>query len=242
MAWGNFVSAAKASAPAVYGEIKYFFGSSLFFILLGCSFLFAASRLMENTHPSFVFLLAILGISIVLYGTGTQGVGSAELKDVPIKVAVAGGAGVLAAVFGFGIVWQSDKIQRVFKTEQQYGLIVLENKTDQLFDLTNLHIAANSSDGRGLYLLAKANAIEVLMPISSFSTKSSVCITITNTTGKSMTGPQPCPSLQWQTVTDNSYGEQIKHVATAVLPLVAPKTSQVDEANRAVEQFNFVAK
>src|SRR6266478_2940501 len=101
----------KRIAPPIYAEIKDFFGSPVFFILLGCSFLFAAARLMENTHPSFVFLLAILGVSIVLYGTGTQGVGSADFKDVPIKVAVADGAGVLAAVFGFGDVWQSEKIQ-----------------------------------------------------------------------------------------------------------------------------------
>src|SRR4051794_15932277 len=135
-------------ARQAYAELKLFFATPLFFILLGSAFLIAAFRLMEDTHPSFVFLLAILGISIVLYGTGSQGVGSAEFKDaIPVKVAVAGGAGVLAAVFGFGILWQSERVSQVFKTSRQYGLVVLKNETNDIFDLTTLRISARSLDG-----------------------------------------------------------------------------------------------
>ena len=107
----KFFDAFKVCVAAIYAETKNFFSTPLFFILLGCAFLFLAGKYMEDTHPSFIFLLAILGISIVLYGTGTQGVGSANFQNVPVKVAVAGGAGVLAGVFGFGILWQSENIQ-----------------------------------------------------------------------------------------------------------------------------------
>ncbi len=194
---------------------------------------------MENTHPSFVFLLAILGVSIVLYGTGTQGVGSADFKDVPIKVAVADGAGVLAAVFGFGVVWQSEKIQKVFKTEQQYGLIELKSP-GELFEPASLHITANALDGRGLHLLSKSDSIEILMPIASFTSKARVCVTITNAEGKSMTGTNPCPDIAWETLGDRSHGEQITHYGAGVLPLVAPRPTRVDEQNRPVESFRFV--
>jgi hypothetical protein len=230
---------AKYVASPIYAEIKDFFGSPIFFILLGCSFLFFAAKLMEDTHPSFVFLLAILGVSIVLYGTGTQGVGTAELKNVPIKVAVAGGAGVLAAVFGFGIVWQSKNIQEVFKAERQYAVVVLQNESDQLFDLTTLRISARSPDGRELHFLSRANSLEILVPITSFSPRSPVCVTVTHPTGKSMTDRNACPNVAWGSDTDHAYGELVNRVGTGILPLVPPKAAQLDEQSRPTERYDF---
>jgi len=230
-------------ARSAYSEIKLFFATPLFFILLGCAFLFAAWRLMQETHPSFVFLLAILGISIVLYGTGTQGVGNAEFKEVPVKVAVAGGAGVLACVFGFGVLWQSAKISDVFKTTHQYGLVVLQNETGSLFDLTTLRIAARSLDGRQLHLLSKADSVEIVTPILFVSDKVRICVEIKNSNGKSMTGPNPCPPLTWvDAAKDREYGEQVSRVAKGALPLVSPQSARVDESNRAVEQTPFSAQ
>jgi len=238
MFW-QMLEALASLAKAAYTEIKLFFGTPLFFILLGCGFLFAAWRLMQETHPSFVFLLAILGLSIVLYGTGTQGVGSAEFKDVPVKVAVAGGAGVLAGVFGFGVLWQSAKIGDVFKTTHQYGLVVLSNKTDNLLDLTTLHIAAKSPDGRQLHLLAKSDTIEIVTPIAYFSDKLRVCIELKTATGKPVTGQNPCPPLKWTKVEVGEYGEQVSQVATGDLPLTAAQPTRTDDRNRAVEQTAF---
>jgi len=146
---------------------------------------------MENTHPSFVFLLAILGISIVLYGTGTHGVGSAEFKDVPIRVAVAGGAGILAAVFGFGIVWQADKIPEIFKTQRKYGLVRLANG-DKHYDFTKLFISATSFDGTPLHLLTRSNLVQIVMPLTTFSATLEVCVTAVDPTGKRLTRPDNC--------------------------------------------------
>jgi hypothetical protein len=224
----------------LYTEIKSFFGSPVFFIVLGVAFLVAAYELMESTHPSFVFLLAILGVSIVLYGTGTHATGSAEIKNIPAKVYVAGGAGALAAIFGFGVASQSKNIQDVFKTEHQFGVVVLQNSSNQLFDLTRLWISVRSHDGRELHALARESSLEILIPMTSFSPKSPVCVTVTNPGGKSMTARDPCPEVVWGTDSDHSFGELVSRVGKGTLPLVAPKASQLDEQSRPVEHFDYV--
>jgi hypothetical protein len=55
-------------------EAKSFFSSGLFYILIGCAFLYAgySVSLGNRAHSAFVFLLAIVGVALVLYGTGTN--------------------------------------------------------------------------------------------------------------------------------------------------------------------------
>jgi multisubunit Na+/H+ antiporter MnhC subunit len=178
------------TAAIIYSETKTFFGSPIFFIALGCLFLLAAYYLLDRTHPSFVFLLAILGVSIVLYGTGSQGVGSADFKDIPIRVAVAGGAGVLAAVFGFGIIWQSDKIPEIFKTQRKYALVRLA-KANPNFDFTKYFISARSYDGAPLHVLARSNMLQIVIPLSVLEDDVSVCITAFDPTGKQLSRREP---------------------------------------------------
>jgi hypothetical protein len=185
------LSVARIAVQSVYTEVKSFFGSPIFFVILGCSFLLAAYRLIENTHPSFVFLLAILGISIVLYGTGTHGVGSADFKNVPVRVAVAGGAGVLAAVFGFGIVWQGEKIPEIFKAQRKYGIIRLANG-DKHYDFSKLFISATSFDGTPLHLMTRANLVQIVMPMTVFTTNLDVCVLVFDPSGKRLTEPDLC--------------------------------------------------
>jgi hypothetical protein len=60
-----------------------------------------------------VFLLAILGVALVLYGTGTNAAG--EGSTGTIKAASAGGVGVLAMLVGFGVVEHATQIGSVFK-------------------------------------------------------------------------------------------------------------------------------
>ena len=182
---------AKNSALAVYTEFKCFFSTPIFFIVLGCLFLIAAYRLMNETHPSFVFLLSILGISIVLYGTGTHSVGSADFKNVPIRVAVAGGAGVLAAVFGFGIVWQGDKIPEIFKSQRKYGLIQLTNGAKQ-YDFTKLFMSATSFEGMPLHVLTRSDLLQVVMPLTMFSESVRVCVVALDPTGTRLTKLDNC--------------------------------------------------
>src|SRR4051794_15392468 len=60
------------SLQPVYEAAKSFFGSTIFFILFGCILLYFAVSLLHQTHPAFVFILAILGVSMILFGTGSQ--------------------------------------------------------------------------------------------------------------------------------------------------------------------------
>ena len=198
---------------------------SLFFILLGCLFLFAAGKLMDETHPSFVFLLAILGVSIVLYGTGTQGVGQADLGTVPVKVFIAGGAGVLAAVFGFGVVWQGKAIKEVFSKTVNYG--VAELTTNLLFDLRTLKISASTRDGTTLPIIVKQGLVEIYVPISPTASHTRVCVTISNVDDKSMTSIDPCVDVPLSISNDNDYGAQVTHIGRGTLPLVPPQTTAI---------------
>src|SRR5262245_37293119 len=84
-----------------YQEFKNFFSTGLFYIVLGIGFLWISFQNLES-HPAFIFLLVILGVAIVLYGTGTQATGSGNTGQM--NIAIAGGAGVLAAFFGFGVM------------------------------------------------------------------------------------------------------------------------------------------
>ena len=229
------------AVTALYGEIKGFFGSPVFFILLGCAFLYMAGQLLHGAavHPSFIFLLAILGVSIVLYGTGTHGVGTAEMKDFPIKVAVAGGAGVLAAIFGYGVIWKSQDIEKVFKTTREYAVVVLKNETKDLDlrDLTKLRVSARAWDGRNLHVLSKSDQIEILLPVASYPKDFRVCVTVEDLSGKSLTEEDNCSRVNLDKHDDSrEYDELTSHVARGKLPLKAPKLiNPVDEAGKRVE-------
>jgi hypothetical protein len=72
--------------------------SGLFFMAVGCVFLVVAAYTMGETHSSLSFVLVVVGVAILLYGTGTQGMGQLDshVGTAKYKVAVAGGAGALA--------------------------------------------------------------------------------------------------------------------------------------------------
>lgn len=212
----------------VSGRLSRFFAAPIFFILLGCVFLFVAGRLIDETHPSFVFLLAILGVSIVLYGTGTQASGEGELKSVPIKVIIAGGAGVLAAVFGFGVVSQVEGIQKVFSKVAYFG--VIELKPESSFDLNTLHITSTTREGRPLPVMIKTDLVAVFVPTTIGATRGRICVYVTNAENKPLTAPNPCFEVTWKTSTEHDYGEPITRIAEGNLPLVAPRNQQIPVA------------
>jgi hypothetical protein len=207
------------------GKFKDFLSSPIFFILLGCAFLLAAGRLIDETHPSFVFLLAILGVSIVLFGTGTQASGEGNLKNVPIKVVVAGGAGVLAAVFGFGVVWQVEGIQKVFGKVGNFG--VIELKPASSYDLNKLHITSTTREGRPLPVITKSDLVAVFVPTTVGSRRARICVSVSNADNKSMTSPTPCFEVSWKSSTEHDYGEPITRIADGVLPMIEPRNEQI---------------
>ncbi len=105
-----------------------FFSSGVFFMIVGAAILYVAYQTLSTTHSSFSFILVVTGVAILLYGTGTQGVGEIESQAdrAKYKVQMAGGAGVLTFLTAFGIVWKSDDIKRAFQIEKRYFGLVME--------------------------------------------------------------------------------------------------------------------
>jgi hypothetical protein len=117
-----------SASPTPPGKIEEFLSSGTFFVALGLLLLLAAYvGLSFGVHTSFSFVLVVLGVAILLYGTGTQGIGKLD-SDVAkgrYSVAIAGGAGVLAMAIGFGMIEKGRDIQTVFDLETRHVKVKL---------------------------------------------------------------------------------------------------------------------
>ena len=151
----------------VLSEIKSFLRSGLFYIILGCAFLWTGYELSSatNTHSAFVFIIVILGVALVLYGTGTNA--SGEGTTGPIKVAIAGGAGVLAMALGFGVVHERTDLVEVFKRQRDYGVIDLTISPESgiPLDLSSFDVQARLGGRVPLPLWNDNQRIEIFVPI-----------------------------------------------------------------------------
>jgi hypothetical protein len=96
--------------------------ASLFFIGLGIAFLWGAYRTMYEAHATFSFVLVVVGVAIVLYGTGTHGAGNfdSDVGAVTYKIGIAGGAGILALCVGWGLIKFSKDMREAFQIERKY--------------------------------------------------------------------------------------------------------------------------
>lgn len=105
--------------------------SGFFFILLGGGILYAGYLAQGDNavHSSFTFILVVLGIAVLLFGTGTQGVGTlnsgGDSSNAPyiIKASLAGGAGLLAIAIGYGILHEQADIRTAFETREELYLV-----------------------------------------------------------------------------------------------------------------------
>ena len=164
-----------AGAGGFYDEIKKFSTSGFFYIALGGVFLWLSHLQIgtHSSHPTFMFLLAILGVAIVLYGTGTQAAG--EGKTGKINVAIAGGAGVLALVLGYGVVEYNPKIQQVFSSSKYYVVVKLvPDKTDA--KLKDYIVRARRPDGEPLHLWKRDHQVQILVPVSNTDQKTELAV------------------------------------------------------------------
>lgn len=218
--------------------------SGLFFILLGCGFLFFAYHVLYHVHPTFVFILALLGLSIVLFGTGTQSLGSGEFTEpgsqAKAKFYLAGGAGVLAGLFGFGAVLGSDKIERVFANSSGYALVVFEINNPVGSKLPQATVSTHLRDGRQLPVLIRDTSIEVLAPISRGYGKLDVCIEARGPEQK-WSIEHGCSTL---TLQDNAPGqrpEPVQSIGTTKLDLKYVNTLGLDEHGKPTPVSTFVA-
>jgi hypothetical protein len=218
--------------------------SGFFFILLGCGFLYIAYHVMYHVHPTFVFILALLGLSIVLFGTGTQSLGSGEFSDpgsqARFKFYLAGGAGVLAGVFGFGAVLGSRQIEHVFENSSGYALVVFEISNPAGSKLQEATVMTHLRDGRQLPVVIRDTSIEVLAPISRGYGKLDVCIEVRGPEQK-WSIQQNCATLDLQDNAPGQRPEPVQSIGTAKLDIKYVNTLGLDEAGKSTPASTFIA-
>lgn len=134
--------------------------SGLFFMIVGATFLIVAAFTLNTAHASFSFVLVVIGVAVLLFGTGTQGVGEAQATGY--KVAIAGGAGVIAFCVGWGIVVYADAIKTVFQVEKKYIRLALVGG-DGSSNMSS-YVAAFTVDGAAIPAARHSDFIEVFIP------------------------------------------------------------------------------
>jgi hypothetical protein len=148
-AWDNFVK---------------FTMSGLFFMIVGSSFLLTAGVTITRTHSAFTFILVVVGVAILLYGTGTQGMGTVDstLETAKYKVQIAGGAGVLAFVVAFGIIHFAPEIKDAFQVQKKYVRVIVAGN-DGYTDLQNF-ASEFTIDGMPVPALRAGSLVEIFVP------------------------------------------------------------------------------
>ncbi|PWW69416.1 hypothetical protein C7212DRAFT_349034, partial [Tuber magnatum] len=139
--------------------------SGLFYMLLGMALLFVAQWRIETTHAAFTFILVVLGVAMLLYGTGTQSSGnfSSDTTAAKYNVAIAGGAGILALCVAFGMVKFFPQMADAFRAERKY-LRVLIKSTDGSSKIAN-YTSQFFIDGTPIPSVLRGNSyIEVFVP------------------------------------------------------------------------------
>jgi len=165
------------TAPT-YLELKKFLKSSLFYVFLGIIFLVASHLLQYAVQSAFLFLIAILGVALLLYGTGTQAIGSSD--STKIKVSMAGGAGVLALILGYAIVEKRKEIREVFKYTPEYGILTITNEDVKNLDFEkDYDVIAESRSGAKLPLWRKLKTIEIVVRLDEYENESWVVLRLT---------------------------------------------------------------
>jgi hypothetical protein len=219
----------------VYSEIKSFFASPLFFILFGTLFLYCGVVLLDETHSGFVFILAVLGIALILFGTGSQAVASGVLPDETpgrLSVGIAGGAAVLAAIFGYGIVHFEPGIQDFFKRTIDYGFFELTTTgtSNQTIDLDQHIVSANTDDGRPLHLWKETNRVHIIVPRYERQQTSTIVLTIRGPRVRPDSKGMPL-TIDWQDGHPSSFANERIFVVQQKLtqPLAAEVPLRVDD-------------
>lgn len=159
------------AAPAKW-SVEYFLdlgskfaSSGVFFIAFGAILLFLANHTMGPAHSAFTFVLVVLGVAVLLYGTGTQGVGQLQSGTEAAKynVAIAGGAGVLAFAVAFGIIKYSNDMKTAFQIEKKYFLVFVEPNGDGSSTFAN-HGAQFMIDGVSIPAMRRGDYLIVYVP------------------------------------------------------------------------------
>jgi hypothetical protein len=185
-----------------------------------------------------------LGLSIVLFGTGTQSLGSGEFTEpasqARTKFYLAGGAGVLAGIFGFGAVLGSEKIERVFANSSGYALVVFEISNPAGSNLQQATVVTHLRDGRQLPVLVRDTSIEVLAPILRGYGKLDVCIEARGPERK-WSIEHGCPTLDLKDNAPGQRPEPVQSIGTVRLDIKYVNTLGLDEGGKSTPATTFIA-
>jgi hypothetical protein len=238
------------SVKQAYDEFKSFFSSPAFFILLGGFFIYCGLVLLDQTHSAFVFILAILGISMILFGTGSQAVAAADLPSATagkINLSIAGGAAALAAIFGYGTVYLAPGIHDFFKRTVDYGFLELSTRNSPIpnLNLDELTVTANFADGRPLHVWKRTSQVQIMVPRYSKHGSSVVTVTISgpripiSAPGGLLSTPY---TIDWSSVPAEAiFANEKVYIAREAFRLPLTQTTAVDESGRPVGQTTISA-
>ena len=140
-----------------------FANSGLFFMIIGGVLLLLSFLTMDTARSAFSFIMVVLGVAVLLYGTGTQGMGQFGASD-GYKVAIAGGAGVIAFCVAWGIVSYGDKMKTAFGVERKYARVTIEPDDSRGLSNFDGYLPEFSINGIPVPGLRRGNIIELYVP------------------------------------------------------------------------------
>ena len=156
--------------PKTAWEALWMFSSSgLFFMVVGALFLAIAYSTIGGTHAGLTFVFVVVGIAILLYGTGTQSVGSFDsgAQEARTKIVLAGGAGALAFAVSAGIIFEADRINNAFREETRWLEVYFMAKEDGQSSLSD-YIAEFTVDGAAIPVVRRGDKyIVALVPYNT---------------------------------------------------------------------------
>jgi uncharacterized protein YjeT (DUF2065 family) len=165
--------------------------TGIFYIILGLGILYYASANMGASHAALSFVLVVLGLALVLYGTGTQSAG--DLKSdattaARYNVYIAGGAGVLAFCIAMGIVYKHEDMKQAFQIERQYLIVKVQPTDDGQSRLDN-YLAHASIEGMSIPLARRGDNLMVYVPFVLTDTSATVNISLERSGASAATSP-----------------------------------------------------
>jgi hypothetical protein len=150
----------------VVDRIANFPTSGLFFICLGGLLLKIAYETMGGTLSAFSFVLVVLGIAVLLYGTGTQGMARFQSgTSAGYNVAIAGGAGALAFIAAWGITEKQSEMKTAFNVQKQYTRVPIRHIDSS--EVLGLYTFEFSIDGVAVPAMRQGNTLEILVPYTT---------------------------------------------------------------------------
>jgi hypothetical protein len=150
-----------ANDRSFIGVVGSIFSSGFFFLVLGGGLIFLAQGHMSTNHAGITFVLVVLGVALLLYGTGTQGMGQFN-NGAGYSIAIAGGAGIVAFAVAFGIITYSKEMRDAFQPERKFVRVLVQGG-DGLTDITQ-YASTFEMDGVPVPAARKGRNVEVYVP------------------------------------------------------------------------------